>query len=252
MINFFKKPKNTDKTIKKKENLVEVISFNSLDVFVTYVFSSRKSISIEVHPNLTVKVRSPNSATLKYLRNSVNLRHDWIEAKIKKYQLDSIPQFNYQNGETLYLQGHPYEFAVVKSLVNKVFLKDNVIELNLISITDEKIKKHFDVWYRKLSERIISNRFEKCEEYAEKIGLRHEGHLSFRKMKRRWGSCSNDGNIMFNYDLVKAPTKSIDYVILHELCHLQEFNHSREFYSLLSKLMPDWRLHKQELNRYIM
>ncbi len=248
MINFLKK----SKTPPKKEIVEDAIYFKGLIIPVYFVFSKRKTISIEVNPNLSVKVRSPQSATLKYLRKSVDLKRDWIEVKIEQYQSNSIPQFTYQDGETIYLQGTPYKFVIVKSLVNKVFLKDNTIELNLTSITEAKIKKHFDLWYRKLSERIISNRFEKCELHAEKIGLIHEGYLSFRKMRRRWGSCSSDGDIVFNYDLVKAPTKSIDYVILHELCHLQEFNHSKRFYSLLAILMPDWKAHKDELNRYIL
>lgn len=68
-----------------------------------------------------------------------------------------------------------------------------------------------------------------------------------RKMRSRWGSCSSKGSININSELVQAPPICIDYVILHELCHLQEFNHSPRFYALMDQVMPDWRAHQQYL-----
>jgi predicted metal-dependent hydrolase len=67
-------------------------------------------------------------------------------------------------------------------------------------------------------------------------------------MKKQWGSCSPRGNILLNPHLVKAPRECIDYVILHELCHLKEHNHSPEFYRLLNQLMPDWKQIKAKLD----
>jgi hypothetical protein len=68
-------------------------------------------------------------------------------------------------------------------------------------------------------------------------------------MARRWGSCSENGTLLLNSQLVKAPTQCIDYVIVHELCHTMHFNHSKSFYELLTRVMPDWPERKRRLER---
>jgi len=68
-------------------------------------------------------------------------------------------------------------------------------------------------------------------------------------MKKQWGSCSPQGTILLNPYLIKAPRECIDYVVLHELCHLKEHNHSPRYYRLLSQLMPDWEPVKARLDR---
>lgn len=74
--------------------------------------------------------------------------------------------------------------------------------------------------------------------------------LTIRRMKTRWGSCSRDGKIILNLRLIQAPIPYIDYVIVHELCHLKEHNHSKRYYALLDTTMPDWRDWRQRLNGY--
>jgi predicted metal-dependent hydrolase len=71
--------------------------------------------------------------------------------------------------------------------------------------------------------------------------------MVIRKMQTRWGSCTPSGRIVLNSDLIKAPTPCIDYIIMHELCHLQVMNHSPKFWQLLAKCMPDWEKRQQTL-----
>ena len=75
--------------------------------------------------------------------------------------------------------------------------------------------------------------------------------VRFRRMKKRWGSCSNGGVIMLNTELAKAPIHCIDYVILHELSHLLFLNHDRKFFRLLGRLLPDWKKRKERLEKVV-
>jgi len=72
--------------------------------------------------------------------------------------------------------------------------------------------------------------------------------LTIRQMQRRWGSCTPEGKIILNLRLIQVPKLYIDYVIMHELCHLKEHNHSHRFYALLDRVMPDWRTKREDLN----
>jgi predicted metal-dependent hydrolase len=69
-------------------------------------------------------------------------------------------------------------------------------------------------------------------------------------MKTRWGSCGRNGRILLNLRLIQAPIEAIDYVIVHELCHLKEHNHSKRYSALLDTTMPDWRERRRRLNAY--
>ena len=77
------------------------------------------------------------------------------------------------------------------------------------------------------------------------------GHWRTRYMRSQWGSCSVSGRIALNTHLVKVPERLIDYVVLHELCHLEHHDHSPRFYGLMRAHMPDWELRRQELDAYL-
>ncbi len=96
-------------------------------------------------------------------------------------------------------------------------------------------------WYRERAERVFHERLEICRKQVAAFGIDHPGGFTLRRMRKRWGSCSRDGRILLNTQLVGAPKTCIDYVIVHELCHVVHHNHSPAFYTLLSACMPDWR-----------
>jgi predicted metal-dependent hydrolase len=98
-------------------------------------------------------------------------------------------------------------------------------------------------FYRSKAREVIADT---VSHYAEKLDLSYQ-KISIRDQKTRWGSCSSAGNLNFSYRLVMAPLKVIDYVIVHELCHLKEMNHSKKFWALVEKALPDYKEKKKWL-----
>ena len=87
---------------------------------------------------------------------------------------------------------------------------------------------------------------ERLDLYAPRIGVTF-GRVAIRDQKSRWGSCSRKGNLNFNWKLIMAPPPVLDYVVIHELCHRLEFNHSPRFWSLVERQMPEYEAWKKWL-----
>ncbi len=101
-------------------------------------------------------------------------------------------------------------------------------------------------WMKKQAGRHISR---KVEHYARQIGVKYN-RIGIRNQKARWGSCSRLKNLSFNWRLIMAPEAVLNYVVIHELCHLKMMNHSRDFWKLVEKYCPDWKPLKNWLNTH--
>ncbi|UQN10763.1 M48 family metallopeptidase (plasmid) [Deinococcus sp. QL22] len=106
-------------------------------------------------------------------------------------------------------------------------------------------------WLRERAEQVLAERMERCLERASHYGIQHSGEFRLRSMATQWGSCSRTGRLTFNPLLIQAPKECIDYVLLHELCHTLEFSHSRAYYALLGRVLPDWKAKRARLNRLV-
>jgi predicted metal-dependent hydrolase len=111
------------------------------------------------------------------------------------------------------------------------------------------IKRAVVSWYRTHSFDVLNRHLEVCYGIASRHGVRPPT-VAIRSMRTRWGSCSRAGRITLNLNLVQAPVHCIEYVIMHEICHLKYHNHSKTFYSLLNRCQPDWRKRKETLDRF--
>jgi len=105
-------------------------------------------------------------------------------------------------------------------------------------------------WYHEHAVRLFEKHLHSCLTGCKSLAVRNSPRLTVRQMTRRWGSCTKAGNISLNVDLIKTPIHCIDYVIVHELCHLRIHNHSPAFYRLLSQCMPDWEKRKERLDAF--
>lgn len=97
-----------------------------------------------------------------------------------------------------------------------------------------------------LKKRALVLAHERCAHFAERYGFRHR-KISIRAQKSRWGSCSRAGNLSFNYKIAALPPRVADYIVVHELCHLAEMNHSKRFWALVARAIPDHKAIRKEL-----
>jgi predicted metal-dependent hydrolase len=144
--------------------------------------------------------------------------------------------------------GKQYQLKVIESTDQPqgVKLLRGKLQVALKQKNTHKVQDLLNAWYRVRAKEVFSNRIEAV--LSQALWVTEMPKLKLLNMKTQWGNCSPSGNLTLNPYLVKAPTRCIDYVILHELCHLVEHNHSKQFYELMSQTMPDWEGRKIHLD----
>ena len=225
------------------------ITFGSEEINFTVEYSSRKTLDISVHPDLSVEVKAPLNIKPEIVQQKVKKRAYWIiKQKLELLTfLPSLPEMQYISGESHWYLGRQYRLKVIEGNVSQVKLKCGYI---FVETTDknnkEKIKALLDIWYRKHAVVKFKEKLKLCYEILRKYEIVLP-ELKIQKMQKRWGSCTKSGKILLNIELIKAPSHCIEYVIMHELCHLKYHDHSKYFYSFLSQVMPDWEKRKKRL-----
>ncbi len=217
-------------------------------------FSERKRLSITVNPDLTITAKSPDVYTIEDVQKRITKRASWIVR-----QLDYFEQFHpqapeplYVSGETHYYLGRQYRLRIRKGETAQVRLKGRFFEMELPDHPDnEKAKQILQDWYSVHAKSLLTRRLLSFWPSFQKLSAT-ELRLRFRRMQKRWGSCSPKGVILLNTELVKAPVHSIDYVLVHELCHMIHPQHGTQFQALLRRILPDWEKRKERLERVIL
>lgn len=185
--------------------------------------------------------------TPKWTINSFLKKHtNWIEKQLKKIekQRKLRPEFNYRTGDVFYYFGEPITLEVKPSDRKRptIKIRENQMLINLhrnINKSDgvTTVKKTIEQFYRKKAEEVIHDRLQFFNEHYDFKYNR----VTLRNQKSRWGSCSRLNNLNFNWRLIMAPIEVIDYVIVHEMCHLKEMNHSPRYWRLVAETIPDYK-----------
>ena len=196
-------------------------------------------------------VRAPHRATIKQIDDVLNKRIDWIWKHKKKFE-ESGPVFSnreFVNGEKHLFLGNKYVLNVAIAPSNSVIINGEFID---VECEDESmVKSLMEQWYMKKSNEMMPQIMMSIVNDFKNQFHKTPNKISLKNMKSRWGSCSSKGNISMNTNLMKASKSCIEYVIAHELCHLVYMNHSKNYYSLLSEFMPDWRERKVMLDHFM-
>ena len=234
---------------KRSTELACCIDVGSRSISYGLMFDERQRLKISVEPNMRVVVRAPQGRTLVEVEDRVRRRAPWILKQLAYFK-QFIPREatkQFVSGETFIYLGRQYRLKVRSCHTNTVKLRGRFLCVQLNDRTDTAaVSTLVDDWYRTHAAAIFRRRLQVCQETARRYGI-DEPLVKVRRMKRRWGSCNGVDSILINTRLVRAPIHCIDYVIMHELAHLKYADHSKAFYRLLGRMMPDWRLRKERL-----
>ncbi len=230
---------------------IHSIKYGKATIRFSLLFSKRKTLGISVHPDLSVSVTAPIGTELEAISRKVRKRASWILKQQNDFAqfLPVPPARRYLSGESHYYLGRQYRLKVERAAEESVKLKGGRFLIRLRDTSDaRRVKTLLDDWYGNRARERFQSSLSRC---IEKLRPLEEPPIKLRKMARRWGSCTSSGTINLNPELIKAPSHCIDYVITHELCHLVFPHHGREFYDLLTRIMPDWKMRKQRLERVV-
>ncbi len=216
---------------------------------VELIRTRRKTLEIAVHPDRSIVVRAPWDAELGIIQTKLNKCKGWINrqrAYFQQFEPRAKPK-QYLSGESFLYLGRQYRLRIEQGPAYSVRLKAGFFILSSSEKPNrEELRAALQGWYRKRAKQIFVERFHAnlhhFPEY-DPTAIR----LSIREMKTRWGSLSKGKILTLNLDLIRTPKECIDYVIIHELCHLTHERHTPEFYALLEKKLPDWIKRKEIL-----
>jgi predicted metal-dependent hydrolase len=222
------------------------------DIEYELVRSKRKTLGITVYPDLRVTVRAPKRVRVSEIENLLEERTDWIKKQLKRFaEVPPPSEITYCIGETHYFLGQPYQLQVMVAKRNRVELDGDYMILYVKDASDiEMREKTVKKWYRKQAKVFFEERLQAVFPFVEHLNIPYP-EIRVKDMKTRWGSCSGIAErINLNMKMMQVPVAYVDYVIIHELCHFIERNHSKAYYDLLASVLPDWKKLRKELNTF--
>ncbi len=203
--------------------------------------SRRRSISLVITPDGHLIVRAPLKAPAALINKFVNEKSGWIKKKIGEIrQRPAATEHRYEEGETFFYLGRAYPLHIVESGKNPIERTDRLCVCRTL-IPD--IKHRLKCWYVQEAQREIHAR---CMWFSMTTGYTPKS-IRISDARRRWGSCTSTGGINFSWRLIQAPLEIVDYVIVHELVHLKQHDHSKKFWSKVKEIMPDYERRREWL-----
>lgn len=213
-----------------------------MDINYSIIYSQRKTLSIIVERDRSVVVRAPMNLSEEVIAKEIEKRKRLLLKKIEhnqKYPFEKQTK-EFVAGESLMYLGKNYKLHVVEDSIDGIVFDNKFF----ISQPNQKqANKLFKEWYINSAKEII---VPKAIAIAKQIGVSYN-NINILDIKYRWGSCTPKDNIHFNWRLIKAPVTVIEYIIVHELTHLLESNHSQEFWNRVSAQLPNYDKAKQWL-----
>ncbi|MCS3796408.1 M48 family metallopeptidase [Niastella sp. OAS944] len=236
--------------MKRSEGLY--IEYGTTRIPFILEYKNKKTLSIAVTPDKQVTITAPYESSLEKVLEKVGKRAGWISKQIRQFESYEATllhrKIEYVSGETFHYMGRKYRLKVLEGLGEEIIKDGRYIKAIVKNKSNQKnIASLIINWYRLEAKKIFQERFERYSYILkrEKIAV---NQLMIRRLEKRWGSCTEAGNIILNLSLIQAPIQCIDYVLVHEICHLKYLHHGPKFYNMLGRYIEDWEKRKNRLH----
>lgn len=203
----------------------------------------RRRLVVRVSPHGQVEVRVPSATAQRHIDELLHRNAQWLKDCLAKAGEQDAPQYGRQ--DTFFYLGQPWQIQLETGRGERYCEDQRCLTMGVADRDPENVRRRLLAWLRARGETYFAERVARL--CAALPWQQSEPPLRLRAMRGRWGSCSRQG-ICLNTRLMRAPPGCIDMVIVHELCHLKEMNHSPAFYALMDKAMPDWRVYSAQLD----
>lgn len=214
-----------------------------------------RTLRLTVKADGSVRVKAPSRLALKTIFSFLHARIDWVKAKQNFFAAHRGAPSQFCEGGCIFYLGMPFTLHIIPAEKSAhARLVGKKLHLPLLPGREndaEAVKKVFNLWRMATAKQVLGRRLARLERRARTL-LGDEvspASLTVRSLKRRWGSCSVNGDITLAAQIISLPLPLIDYVICHELCHLRQMNHGPAFRSLLLRLLPDAK--ERELSTHV-
>lgn len=207
------------------------------------IHSRRRSIALVITQEAKLIVRAPHFTSHSYIYKVVQERRHWIIQKQSQFRLRPVKKpKQYLAGEQFLFLGRFYTLQVVDDLPKAVMLDDS---LKISGMVVHNVREHMLNWYKQEAVNYIAAR---TRELADANQINYQS-LKINDAKSRWGSCGHSGALNFSWRLIMAPPRVIDYVIIHELMHRKQLNHSARFWHEVAMRIPDYKQDEEWLKQ---
>ena len=206
-----------------------------------------KNFIIRIYPDLRIAISVPLHTTNKDIENFIQSKKEWIETTLEKIKIAKENQ-NSLKENTIKILGKEIEKKIIESDLERIRLTDTSIYIYSKNIDNAKIEKKLLEWKLEKLKVILD---EYLVKYAKLIN-RNINYYQIKKLSSAWGIYHKKENyISFNFDLIEKDIECIEYVVLHELCHIFFMNHQKDFWALVEKYMPDYKIRRKKLKNFI-
>lgn len=215
--------------------------FGTQRIDFSVVFRKRKTLSIEVEAPNIITVKAPEGSTEDKILEIVKTKSKWIVQKlfeIKEMEYRKRTR-QYINGESFIYMGRNYSLQIV--LDDKVKLPETKLirgkfYVYSYSKNEEIVKRALENWYKDKTKEKVQERVDYYQQYFDIKPTK----ITVKEQQKRWGSCTSKQELLFNWKCIMAPSPVLDYIVVHEMCHLVHMNHSKEFWEQLKRVLPDY------------
>lgn len=225
------------------------LEVNGQPLPVTIRRSRRRTVALHLYPGPALELRAPRHYPDTELRAFLEARRAWVARHLPDLP-SPTPAPRYRHGDRHAFLGRDLCLVLTAPGRHRILLGEDRLTITVARPErEDRVAAALTAWYRRQARRVFGERLAYWRERRLATWTLPPVTLRLRRMRRRWGSCSSERVITLNTRLVEHEPALIDLVVVHELCHLLEFNHSPRFHALMDKALPDWRARARILDR---